>query len=84
MLEYVFKGSDSSRQFRNHGRLVITEYHSPFFSQNSLTLLPGLGNDISGRLAHHLGDVERAVGLLGDGDGPVHRLCLHLVVKHSQ
>lgn len=43
-----------------------------------LTLFPGVGDDVGGALAHHLGDVERAVGLIGHGDGAVHRLRLHL------
>lgn len=44
----------------------------------SLTLLPGLSDDIGGALAHHLGDVERAVGLIGHGHRAVHGLRLHL------
>lgn len=42
------------------------------------TLFPGEGDDISGALAHHLGDVEGAVGLIGYGDGTVDCLGLHL------
>lgn len=42
------------------------------------TFFPGLGDDISSTLAHHLGDVKRAVGLIGHSYGPVDRLSLHL------
>ena len=42
------------------------------------TFFPGLGNDVGSTLAHHLGNVERAVGLAGDGDGSEHRLRLQL------
>lgn len=44
----------------------------------SLTLLPGLSDDISGALAHHLGDIQRAVGLIGHSHGAVYSLRLHL------
>lgn len=46
--------------------------------RKSLTLFPGLSNDISSTFAHHLGDVQGTVGLVGNGDGSVHSLCLHL------
>lgn len=45
---------------------------------NSRTLFPGLGDDISSWFAHHLCDVERAVGLFSNGDGSIHSLSLHL------
>lgn len=44
----------------------------------ALTSALGLGDGVSRPLAHHLGDVQWAVGLLGDGDSSVHRLSLHL------
>lgn len=43
-----------------------------------LTLFPGLGDDFGCALAHHLGDVQRAVSLVGDGDGPIHSFRLDL------
>lgn len=43
-----------------------------------LTLFPGLGDDFGRTLAHHLGDVQWAVGLVGNGDGPIHSFCLDL------
>lgn len=43
-----------------------------------LTLLPRLGDDFSRTLAHHLGDIQGAVGLIGNGDGPVHSFSLDL------
>ena len=43
-----------------------------------LTPFPGEGNDISSTLAHHLGDVEGTVGLIGDGNRAVDCLGLHL------
>lgn len=43
-----------------------------------LTPFPGEGNDIRSTLAHHLGDVEGTVGLIGDGDRAVDCLSLHL------
>lgn len=49
----------------------------------ALTLFPGLGDDFSRALAHHLGDVQRTVGLVGNGDRTVHSLGLHLQ-KNSQ
>ena len=48
------------------------------FDVSVLTLFPGLGDDISSTLAHHLGDVKRTVGLIGYRHGPVHCLRLHL------
>lgn len=44
----------------------------------TLTLFPGLGDDFRCALAHHLGDVQGAVGLVGDGDGTVHGFSLDL------
>jgi hypothetical protein len=44
----------------------------------TLTLLPCLGDDFSCTLAHHLGDVQGAVSLVGDGDGTVHSFGLDL------
>lgn len=44
----------------------------------SLTLLPGLSDDVSSTLTHHLGDIERAVGLIGHSYRAVYRLGLHL------
>lgn len=49
----------------------------------SLTLLAGLSDDISSALAHHLGDVQRAVRLIGHGHGAVYSLGLHLEKKRS-
>lgn len=45
----------------------------------SLTFLPGLSNDISSTFAHHLGDVQRAVGLICHSHRAVYSLSLHLV-----
>lgn len=42
------------------------------------TFLPGQGDDVSCTLAHHLGDVHRAVDPARDGDGPEHGLGLQL------
>lgn len=44
----------------------------------TLTLFPGLGDNFRCALAHHLGDVQGAVGLVGDGDGTVHGFSLDL------
>lgn len=44
----------------------------------TLTLFPGLGDDFGRTLAHHLGDVQGAVGLVGDGNRAVHGFGLHL------
>lgn len=43
-----------------------------------LTLFPSESNDVRRTLAHHLGDVQGAVGLIGYGDGAVNCLSLHL------
>lgn len=43
-----------------------------------LTLLPGLSDDIRSALAHHLGDIQRAVGLVGYSHRAVNSLRLHL------
>lgn len=43
-----------------------------------LTLLPCLSDDFSRTLAHHFGDIQRAVGLVGNSDGPVHSFSLDL------
>lgn len=43
-----------------------------------LTLLPRLGDDVSCALAHHFGDIQGAVGLIGNGDGAVHSFSLDL------
>lgn len=42
------------------------------------TLLSGLSDDVGGALAHHLGDVKRAVGLIGHRHWAVHSLSLDL------
>lgn len=47
----------------------------------SLTLLPGLSDDVSGTLAHYLGDIQRAVGLIGHSHRAIYSLCLHLEKK---
>lgn len=44
----------------------------------ALTPAFGLGNHVSRTLAHHFGDVEWAVGLLGNGDCSVYSLGLYL------
>lgn len=46
-----------------------------------VTLFPGEGNDISSTLAHHFGDIERTVGLIGYGDRAVDSLSLHLQIN---
>jgi len=43
-----------------------------------LTPFPSEGNDISGALAHHLGDVEGTVGLIGYSDRAIDCLSLYL------
>lgn len=62
-----------------HDAIERVEKHRGALRKLLFTLLPGFGDDISGLPAHHFGDVERAVGLLGYSDGPIHSLCLHLV-----
>lgn len=57
--------------------------HSQVAQPPALTLLPGLGDDLSRALAHHLGDVQRAVGLVANGDGTIHGFCLHLQQSSS-
>lgn len=52
--------------------------HSGSNGPARLTLLPGLGDDVSRTLAHHFGDVQGAVGLIGNGDGAVHSFSLDL------
>lgn len=49
--------------------------------RDDVTFLPGFGNDISGRFAHHLGNIQRTVGLFSYGDGTKHSFRLHL--KHK-
>jgi len=44
----------------------------------TLTLFPGLGDDFSRALAHHLGDVQGAVGLVGNGNRAIHGFGLDL------
>ena len=58
--------------------------HRYFCCSLSLTFFPGIGDDISGALAHDLGDVEGAVGLIGHRDGAVHCLGLHLLHQGTQ
>lgn len=48
------------------------------------TLFPGKGNDICGTLAHHFGDIEGAVCLIGYGDGTVDGLSLHLKMHKAR
>lgn len=52
--------------------------HSGSNSPARLTLLPRLGDDVSCALAHHFGDIQGAVGLIGNGDGAVHSFSLDL------
>jgi hypothetical protein len=66
----------------------LTHVHLPFILlyvctlatayQQSLTLLPGLSDDISSTLAHHLGDVEGTISLIGYCHRAVDSLRLHL------
>lgn len=44
----------------------------------ALTLFPGLGDDFGCALAHHLGDVQGAVGLVGNGNRTIHSFGLNL------
>lgn len=46
-----------------------------------LTLFPSKRNDVSRALAHHLRNIEGAVGLISYGDGAIDCFCLHLQVK---
>lgn len=48
------------------------------------TLFPGKGNDICGTLAHHFGDIEGAICLIGYGDGAVDGLSLHLKMHKAR
>lgn len=48
------------------------------FKISLFTPFPGKGDDISSALAHHLGDVEGTVGLIGYGDRAIDCLGLHL------
>lgn len=48
---------------------------------SEVTFLPGFCDDISGRFAHHLGNIQWTVNLLSNCDSPVHRLRFHL--KHT-
>lgn len=52
--------------------------------QHGRTSLPGQGDDVGRTLAHHLGDVHRAVDPAGDGDGPEHGLGLQLGNSKSE
>lgn len=52
--------------------------------QDGPTLLPGLSDDVGGALAHHLGDVKRAVGLIGHSHWAVHSLGLHLQKRRKR
>lgn len=49
--------------------------------EDDVTFLPGFCDDISCRSAHHLGNIQWTVNLLGNGDSPVHRLRFNL--KHT-
>lgn len=62
------KGSKSERKF------LLSSFF--FF----FTLFPSESNNIGRALAHHLGDVQGAVGLIGYGDRAVNGLGLHLWV----
>jgi len=48
------------------------------YTWTTFTWTTTVGDDISWRSAHHLGNVDRCVGLAGQHDGTVHRLRLHL------
>ncbi len=54
------------------------------FKSSLLTSLPSKRNNISSTLAHHLGDVEGTVGLIGDGDGAIDSLSLHLQTQEER
>lgn len=49
-----------------------------------LTPFPGKSYDIGSALAHHLGDVERTVGLIGYGDRAIDCLGLHLQTHRAR
>ena len=59
-------------------KYIEDDLSPPDLSGARHTFFPGLGNDVGSTLAHHLGNIERAVGLAGDGDGSEHRLRLQL------
>lgn len=62
-------------------RIEIREKVSPLlFFFFFFTLFPSESNNIGRALAHHLGDVQGAVGLIGYGDRAVNGLGLHLWV----
>lgn len=52
--------------------------HSTSARPTQLTLLPCLGDDVSRALAHHFGDIQGTVGLIGNGDGAVNGFSLDL------
>ena len=54
------------------------------FKISLLTPFPGKSNDISSTLAHHLGDVEWTVGLIGYSDRAIDCLGLHLQTHKSR
>uniref|UniRef100_A0A3P8T2E4 Uncharacterized protein n=1 Tax=Amphiprion percula TaxID=161767 RepID=A0A3P8T2E4_AMPPE len=59
---------------------VLTPVMEKKLKVSNLTPFPSESNDISGTLAHHLGDVEGTVGLIGYGDRAVYCLSLHLQI----
>lgn len=52
--------------------------------ETQITFFPGLWDEVSCTLAHDLCDVERAIGLAGNGDGTEHSLSFQLQEKVSR
>lgn len=71
-------GDRKKRDFKLLPHFTCSVITMERMGSDDVTFLPGLGNDISGRFAHHLGDVQRTVSLFSDGNGAEHCFRLNL------
>lgn len=74
-------GDRKRRVFKLLHHLTCSLITMETMGSDGVTFLPGFGNDISGRFAHHLGDVQRTVSLFSYGDGAEH--CFRLNLQHN-